>query len=317
MVLAFLTSSAQAQDVVVAVVDTGLDFANPAFKSHLWTNPGEVPNNQLDDDRNGFIDDVHGWDFTKSKPLAMDFHGHGSHVSGIILNQLKALPSCSEQVKIMTLKYYDPQRPTETLRHTIEAFRYAVRMGAHIINYSGGGPTPSPNEKTVLQAAAEKGILVVAAAGNEGAFSEQNKFYPAGYGLSHIVSVAALDRNNKLIPSSNFGARDVFIGALGKNVWSWLPQNKQGVMTGTSQATAQVTAAAAHQMCQHPHLQFQFLDAKKYLAAQAQEEKDLLGLVSQGALISSRSLPLADVGQSAFGIRAVNNPSTFTFLNDH
>lgn len=243
--------------ITVAIIDTGCDTHHPALKENLWRNEGEQgidedgnskATNGIDDDGNGFADDVHGWNFASNSPDVMDEHGHGTHIAGIIgAKQSGRLGSSgvAPDVSLMILKYYDSENTgMQNLNATIKAIRYAIRMGADIINYSGGGIIKSKEEEEMLAWAAAQGILVVAAAGNEGVNSDFFHFYPADYELPNVISVAATDRNGELIEMSNRGLVTVDVAAPGKNIHSTLPNGEYGYMTGTSQATAFVTGAA-------------------------------------------------------------------------
>jgi subtilisin family serine protease len=246
--------------VVVAVIDTGIDYTHTMLSSQVWLNQGELGKtctatscsdkaaNGLDDDGNGFVDDVAGWDFVHDWNTPYDTHGHGTHVSGIITyiahEGLGAQPQCPDVV-IMPLKYYDSSGlGYNNLNNTIRAIHYATKMGADIINYSSGGTEPSPLEKQAIEEARDKGILFVAAAGNDGHQNEVVPYYPASYGLDNIISVAGHNPEMTLVPSSNFGL-SVDVAAPGLMVLSTLPENRVGSMSGTSQACAIVTGIAA------------------------------------------------------------------------
>ena len=326
---------ASQDDVVIAIVDTGLDFNNPELSQFLWTNPGESgldakgkdkSKNGIDDDGNGFIDDLHGWDFVEQKPEAQDHHGHGSHIAGLVLSQIKQLPQATH-VRLMILKYYDQTYlSTDTLGHTIKAFRYATSMGAHIINYSGGGSQPNRAEYLALQEAQEKGLLLVAAAGNEGRNLSHGKFFPANYPLGNIISITAVDSFHELLKTSNFSDHFVDLAAPGKNQISWLPGSHLGPMTGTSQATALATGAAASFLLQRPEFKFRAEDLIRYLKAGAQNEKQLIGKVQNAAFLNEELPPLLrDSGESPFGFSIVGTTpssaieqqnSTFQKLTD-
>ena len=226
-------------DIVVAVIDTGVDTRHPALKNHLWINPGEIPNNGIDDDGNGFVDDVYGWDFVEQKPLQRDPHGHGTHIAGIIAG--------AKSARIMALRAFDENKTgEEVLQASVRAIHYAIRMKAKIINYSGGGSVPSPEEKRALQLATDSGILVIAAAGNGRHDSDERGFYPASYNLPNLLSIAAVDGQGRLLSSSNFGNKTVHLAAVGEEILSCLPDNQFGSMSGTSQATAEVTKVAVN-----------------------------------------------------------------------
>lgn len=245
-------------NIVIAVIDTGVDTLHPLLKEHLWRNPGESgvddqdrdkSKNGIDDDGNGYIDDVHGWNFAGNNNDLRDLHGHGTHIAGII-------QSVAPKTNIMILKYFDPQSSgPENLANTVKALEYALSMKARIINYSAGGTARYAPEESILRRAQTEGVLLVAAAGNERSNSDQFGFYPAGYGLSNIIAVAALDQRRRLLASSNFGKNSVDIAAPGKDIVSTLPGGKLGPMSGTSQATAFVSGTAALLMASSPALQ--------------------------------------------------------------
>lgn len=248
-----LVLSGSSKATVVAVVDTGIDVSHPAFADGLWTNPGEsgIDNkgrdkrrNGIDDDGNGFIDDVHGWNFVSDSNDLTDRHGHGTHVAGLVLGKTSPI-AVATGAKVMALKYYDPgTSEVQNLRNTLRALRYALKMGAEVINYSGGGFGRNAAEETLIREAARRGILFVAAAGNEKMNSDVTPYFPADYDLPNILSVAAVDEGGRLIASSNYGARTVDLAAPGDKILSALPGGGWGRMTGTSQAAAHATAAA-------------------------------------------------------------------------
>lgn len=245
-------------DIVVAIIDTGADVQHPDLKQNIWVNPGETgidakghdkSRNGVDDDGNGYIDDVHGWNFASDTNDLTDHHGHGTHIAGIIGavggNGI-GISGVTPKVSLMILKYYDPgARSLNPLETTVRAIRYATKMGANIINYSAGGLERSEEEMGAIRAANEKGILFVAAAGNEGSNSDQKGFYPADYHLPNILSVTAIDSSRRVLSSSNYGSRTVDIAAPGYEILSTLPNGQYGFLTGTSQATAFASGVAA------------------------------------------------------------------------
>lgn len=235
------------EDVLVAVIDTGVDLTHPKLKDNIWINPKEIPNNNVDDDQNGFVDDVHGWNFADNNADVTDVHGHGTHVSGIIGARFDGyVGGVAPNVKIMPLKYYSAKASGEdNLIATIKAIRYAVKMGVHIINYSAGGAEFSKPEYEAIKEAEKKGILFIAAAGNEGADATLQKFYPASYPLKNIIAVASLNVEGELLRSSNFGLNVVAVAAPGGKIESTLPKGRFGFLSGTSQAAPFVTGTAA------------------------------------------------------------------------
>jgi subtilisin family serine protease len=275
------------KDIIVAVIDTGCDIKHEDLKANIWINAGESgldsrghekSNNGIDDDGNGFVDDIHGWNFVSNNQDLTDNHGHGTHIAGIIGAEAgngKGIAGIAPDVSIMCLKYFDPKvASTDNLKNTVNAIHYATRMHASIINYSGGGTEFSKEERDAIDEARKAGILFVAAAGNERSNSDVHHYYPADYGLPNIISVTAIDPNLQVLASSNYGTATVDIAAPGQNILSLLPNNSYGTMTGTSQATAFVTGAAvlvmAHRGIHDPEL------VKRYIIATGDAESQLV-----------------------------------------
>lgn len=260
------TNCEKDKPIIIAVIDTGIDLDHPDLRNWIWTNPGESgvdafgndkATNGIDDDDNGFVDDLHGWNFIKNNADIRDHHGHGTHVSGLITKYWPDVLSRGPcpRLQLMVLKYFDQQfLMNDTLESSIKSFRYAIQNGAKILNFSGGGAKKSKAEEEIIRLAEQKGILLVAAAGNEGSNTDQYHFYPANYPLSNIFSVAALNKENQLLHSSNYGINTVKFAAEGENLKSSLPGGLHGVMTGTSQATALTTGIAALIQMKNPWL---------------------------------------------------------------
>lgn len=274
--------------VIVAVIDTGIDVQHEDLKNNLWQNPGESgldsrgrnkASNGIDDDGNGYVDDVYGWNFVSNNHKLDDNHGHGTHIAGIIgaeAGNNKGISGISPEVSLMILKYYDPKVPnTDNLKNTIRSIEYAVKMGAHIINYSGGGTEFSQEEYEAVLAAKKKGILFVAAAGNEKSNSDEHHYYPADYSLDNIISVTAIDPTTEVLSSSNYGVETVDIAAPGQTILSCLPNNSYGLMTGTSQATAFVTGAAVLIMA-NKELYHSPAEIKKFILATGDSAESLM-----------------------------------------
>lgn len=312
--------------IVVAVIDTGADINHEDLSQNYWTNPGETgldskgrdkATNGIDDDGNGFVDDVHGWNFVSSNNNLGDNHGHGTHIAGIIgamAGNKKGVAGISPQVSLMVLKYYDPKVPnTDNLKNTVNAIRYAIKMKANIINYSGGGTEYSQDEFEAVKAAQKEGILFVAAAGNERSNSDKHKYYPADYGLTNIISVTAIDPSTEVLSSSNYGEETVDIAAPGQNILSTLPGNNYGYMTGTSQATAFVTGGAVLVMAHKDNISAE--DTKKYILATGDSQTSLLAKCRTSKQLNLfKSLTVLDSGVGVSGIIAANatNMKQFT-----
>lgn len=279
------------KDVVVAVVDTGIQVDHPFLSNNLYVKNAKASGSN------------YGVDFSQDKPNTkpVDTHGHGTHVAGII-------KSVFPDVKIMALKYYNPQASGQTnLNSTIKALEYAVSQNVDVINYSGGGPEPSAQELAVLKKAERKGILVIAAAGNERSNIDvkQNAYYPASYGLSNIITVGAHNESNKIISSSNWGSKSVDIAAPGFRIKSAIPGNGAGYMTGTSQATAFVTGVVALLKAQYP--EFNYNQLRNILLSSSLKMKTLEGKVlGGGKLDAARAMDVAEhVHKKLFGGRNI------------
>jgi len=225
------------KSVVVAIVDTGIDPDHKDIRPNLWHDPKSKT--------------TYGWDFVSDGPNPEDNHGHGTHIAGIIgavYNATVGVSGVARKVSIMSVKYYSSDnKGYVNLENAIKAIHYAVEHGAKIINYSGGGPISSEEEYLAIKEAEDKGVLFVAAAGNDRHSLDLigNNYYPASYKTSNVVSVASMDINGEIVPSSNWGPKSVDVAAPGENIYSTLPGDKYGYMTGTSQATAFVTGVAA------------------------------------------------------------------------
>jgi len=260
------------KDIVVAVIDTGIDPNHPFLSQNIYVNNGKASTKN------------YGIDFSKNRKNAgepFDNHGHGTHVSGII-------KSVYPNVKILSLKYYNPKASgQDNLDSTIDALRYAVEQNVDVINYSGGGPEPALEELKILKEAERKGILVVAAAGNEESNIDirSNAYYPASYGLKNIITVTAHNKQLQMLNSSNWGKKSVDISAPGYRIRSALPKGRSGYLTGTSQATAFVSGAAALIMSQYPELSTQ--EVKEVIKQSAKQEVTLMTKCSSGGRLDA------------------------------
>lgn len=210
--------------VIVAVIDSGVDFAHPDLAANIWTNPGEIPDNGIDDDLNGYVDDVRGWDFIKddNAPAANDPRGHGTHVAGIIAaagNNGAGVAGVSWSAAIMSLRFLNAFG-AGTTADAILAMEYANRMGADIINNSWGSEGYSQALKDVIDVSP---ALVVCAAGNAGTDNDVFPHYPANYTSDNIIAVAASNSSDNLASFSNYGAMSVDVAAPGHEIVSCAP----------------------------------------------------------------------------------------------
>lgn len=217
-------------EIVIAVLDTGIDYNHAEFSGNIWINTGEIPNNGIDDDGNGKIDDWRGWNFFSNNNNSNDDHGHGTFVSGIIGakgNNLIGIAGMMWNVKIMPLKFLD-RNGEGTIADEIAAIQYAISKGAKIINASYSGGSFSQAENDAIVSANTAGILVMAAAGNGGNddIGDNNDFfpeYPASYNLPNILAIAATDQNDRIASFSNFGLNSVHVAAPGVYILSTVP----------------------------------------------------------------------------------------------
>ena len=270
-------------NVTIAVIDTGVDFSHPDLINSKWTNLKEAGGKPgVDDDNNGYVDDFYGWDYvTKSGKQIVDVHGHGTHIAGLIAARSKTSEGFSgvcPGAKIMSLRYHGPEvSGTQALDFTVKAINYAIDNGADIINYSGGGRYYSSDEHRAMKRALEKGVIVVAAAGNEmsNVDDEANKYYPASYGLTNIISVAGINASGVKVSSSNWGKKSVDLAAPGKDILSTGLNGSYQLLTGTSQATALVSGVVAMVKGQNKFLDFGAV--KKILMNSSKPLKQLEG----------------------------------------
>jgi len=225
--------------VVLAVLDTGVDYRHEDLAANMWRNPGEIPGNGIDDDGNGFRDDVYGYDFASDRSGnndsdPMDIDSHGTHVAGTMAavgNNGAGVCGISWNVRVMALKGFRPDMYIYD-SDSIEAIEYAVLMkrdyGVNLvaINASFGGSGESQLQKEAIAAAGSQGIAMVCAAGNDGTDNDTTAFYPAGYDLPNIIAVAATDSNDQLASFSNYGANGVDMAAPGVGILSTVPAGK-------------------------------------------------------------------------------------------
>lgn len=215
---------------VVGILDTGIDRHHPDLLPNLWVNPGEVANNGVDDDGNGCVDDVHGYDFTANNNGILDSGYHGTHVAGTIGaagNNQTGVIGVNPQVRLMTLKVSDDGTSIDSAS-VLEALNYVLDLktrGVNVValNASFGGGSSSTSERNAITACGNAGIVFCAAAGNDASNNNTTPVYPAGYRLSNMLVVAATDQNDALGTFSNYGATTVDLAAPGVNIYSTAP----------------------------------------------------------------------------------------------
>ena len=233
--------------VLVAVIDTGIDYTHPDLQANVWTNPGEIPGNAIDDDHNGFVDDVHGWDFINNDNDPRDDYGHGTHVAGTIGgvgNNSIGVAGVNWQVSLVGLKFLD-SFGTGTTAGAAAAIDYGTRLGVDVMNNSWGGTEFSQTLLDAIRASAAADVVFVAAAGNDGVDNDIFPHYPAAYDVENLIAVAATDHEDRMAGFSNWGARSVHLGAPGVGVLSTVPGGSYAFASGTSMATPHVSGVAA------------------------------------------------------------------------
>jgi subtilisin family serine protease len=243
---------ATGRNVVVAVIDSGVDVDHPLLRDRMWRNPNEQPDGR-DTDGNGFVDDLHGWNFaddTSRLFTSEAVDGHGTHVAGIVAATAHApsgFQSVAPGARIMALKFIGSEGGKTS--DAIRAIRYAVANGAHVINASWGGPEASTALRTELAATP---IPVVVAAGNLGARLEDAPSYPASFGLPNLISVAAVEHSGALASFSSRSRNLVDVAAPGARILSPYPNGKLAYASGTSQAAPHVAGVLAIALQRHP-----------------------------------------------------------------
>lgn len=234
-------------NLVVAIIDTGIDYNHPDLAANMWINPGEIPNNGIDDDGNGYVDDIHGWDWAYGDNNPSDVNGHGSHTAGTVGavgNNGVGVVGVNWNIKLMALKFLSDSGSGST-SNAISALNYAVDKGVKVSNNSWGGGSYSQSLYDAIENSKSVGHLFIAAAGNNGRNNDSRPFYPASYNNNNVISVAAIDINDNRASFSNYGATSVDLGAPGVNIVSTTPNNSYSSYNGTSMAAPHVAGAAA------------------------------------------------------------------------
>lgn len=309
-------------DVVIAVLDSGVDINHPDLAENIWTNPGEIPGNGLDDDGDGFIDDVHGWDFVNNNADVSPFLAegwlpqavmHGTVVAGIaaaVGDNMIGVTGITWHAKIMSVRIINPQGIGDTGNATL-AIRYAVDHGARVINLSFTGDMIDTELRDEITRAYQHGVVIAAAVGNQhggGSDLDVSPLYPACFklpdGSDPILGVAALTDQNIKADFSNFGANCTDISAPGVNIFSThldepmyadFTQPYGGDTSGTSVATPMVTGTAALLLSAYPSLTPDQIHTILQLSADPISPLDVtpIGALGAGRLNVGRALQIA------------------------
>ena len=276
--------------VVVAVLDSGVDYTHPDLENNIWKRPANIKEYQ---DRNlGEIDDANGYDALTNDGDPMDENGHGTHCAGIIGAEggnNEGITGVNWTVQIMPLRFMDANG-SGTTKDAIEAINYVIDrkkagVNVRIISASWGSTQKSRALEDVIRKAGDAGILFVAASGNSSVDADRQPHFPSSYNLPNIISVAALDRNDKLTSFSNYGLKSVHIGAPGKDILSTYLGHDFKEASGTSMATPVVAGVAALVLANEPKLTVEEL--RKHLLESVDKIPDLKTKLVTGGRINA------------------------------
>lgn len=288
------------REIIVAVIDTGVDTAQEDLKGHFWVNELES-SNKKDDDDNGLVDDVNGWNFYDNSNVLCNYSSydetyqeyeddHGTHCAGTIAatpNNGMGIAGIAgdANVKVMVIKALGGTDGTDTgsgnTSSVVQAIRYAERMGAQICNLSFGGEGNDPVLRSVME---DSDMLFVCASGNDGKNMDNNPIYPAAYDLPNVISVANINADGSLASSSNYGVNNVDLAAPGSAIMSTLVGNTYGTMTGTSMSAPMVTGACALLYSFHDSMTAK--DAKNIVLNSTESLSSLSGKVKTGGMLN-------------------------------
>ena len=275
---------------IVGVIDTGIDYRHPDLKENMWINQKELNGRSgIDDDKNGFIDDIYGYNFisTSRSRDPMDDNMHGTHCAGTIGargDNTLGISGVNWRVKLMALKFLGKDG-SGTNENAVRAIDYAIKMGVKILSNSWGGSDNSVVLRKAIERARDAGVLFIAAAGNEAQNNDKKPSFPANYQLENVISVASIGRAGGLSPFSNFGKTLVHLAAPGEEILSTIPNARFELLDGTSMATPHVAGVAALLWGHKPSLKFS--DIKRILLGTVRKLPSLSGKTSSGGIVDA------------------------------
>lgn len=280
--------------IVVAVLDTGIDLTHPDLAANIWTNPGEIPGDGIDNDANGFIDDAHGWDFKNNDNNPTDDQHHGTHVSGTLAaigNNNNGIAGVAWNVKILPLKFLGSDG-LGVASDAVEALNYVANLKQHgvnilVTNNSWGGDENTQALYDAIKAQRDLGILFVAAAGNLNQDSDATPYFPASYDLANIISVASTDRNDVKSTFSNWGPVGTDLAAPGSSIYSTSPVSSYRTLSGTSMGTPLVAGVAALAYSAKPTATWQ--EVKSAILGSVDPIPSYAGLTVTGGRLNARA----------------------------
>lgn len=279
------------KNIIVCIIDSGIDYNHPDLTDNIWTNKHEIPNNGVDDDENGWIDDFYGYNFLDDMGDPMDNNFHGTHLAGMIgatCNNSQGICGVSPTVELMGCKFLDDNGNGYT-SDALRCLDYSLHMGADItLNSYGGLYADSVSLQSAIALAEAAGQLFITAAGNDfGTDIDSTPTYPAAYNNSNILTVIATDQSNNLAAYSNFGANNTHIAAPGSQIISTVLNGSYGYHDGTSQAAGFVAGAAALVLAAFQQVGYNMsgsaVMAKAILLESAAPRASLKGRCSSGA----------------------------------
>ena len=279
---------------IIAVLDTGVDTDHPDLKDNIWTNTGEIPGNGKDDDNNGVIDDVHGYNAYYKNGDPDDKDSHGTHCAGTIGavgNNGRGVVGVNWQTRIMPIKIFNDNKKPKTSRSAIlRGISYATRHGARITSNSWGGGGRS---FSIRRAFSNSSAFHVMAAGNDSKNNDEKSYYPASYDMDNSISVASITRSGALSSFSNYGKDEVDLAAPGSSIYSTTPGGRYGYKSGTSMATPHVSGVAGLAATLNPDLSN--TELKQILMDSVDEADNLTDkVVSGGRLNADKTLQEAE-----------------------
>lgn len=278
------------KDVIIAVIDTGIDHKHPDLKANMLVNELELNGEAgVDDDGNGYVDDVYGYDFANKDGDPIDDHGHGTHCAGIIgaIHNSTGVRGVMANVKFVGLKFLTASGSGET-DGAIQSINYAIKAGVHIMSNSWGGGESSEALKDAIKAAEENGIIFVAASGNSSQNIDLKPAYPASYDLDAVVTVGAHDGRGNRSSFSNYGEKSVDIYAPGSNIYSTFVNGSYKSLSGTSMAAPFVSGVLGLLLANEPGISVN--EAKERLIKTAISKISLKASVAGGRTDAYRVL---------------------------
>ncbi|MDH5547312.1 MAG: S8 family serine peptidase [Gammaproteobacteria bacterium] len=281
--------------VVVAVLDTGIDLNHPDLKENIWVNTAEIAGNEIDDDGNGFVDDINGWNFQSNTNQTQDDNGHGTHIAGIIgarSNNGEGIAGINGRARILAVKFLN-NAGQGTVFTAVKALEYAIDNGAVVSNLSWGTDVFSLALFDAIEMAGLEGHLVVASVGNNGHSLDEHAIYPASFELDNVISVASTNESLQMASFSNYSAHKANIAAPGVGIYSSYVMNQKmegypagyGILSGTSASAAIVTGVVSLIYSQDNNLKAN--DLKQAVLGSARKVGALAQNVSTSGVVSA------------------------------